>query len=441
MPANRILVDLTTAFDERNTIPHGTTRVERKLIEALARLGRSDIAFCRFDKRAGRFIPLSTAEALAVATTVPVADSRRAARVSTRRYPGVAQLHKLELWFRKSVRDPIRQARSKARIEKTLVDTTAAPDAGIFDQGTILLLPGELQRQDFGLLMSLRRKLNVRLVFVFYDLLDTLTTGDPRLRDPDAADVPGSNFVMREGSLILPISHYSEGELRKYADTHGIALPAIKTIRLGHQIAEASAIDGVDDLIPGQFVLTVGDVNHRKNHSLLTGIWASLARERSTPPIPLVIAGRIGTDGQPLVAAVKSDPAAAAVIRFLSDVDDAKLQWLYRNCRFTLFPSRSEGFGLPVVESFTFGKPCIASNTTSIPEASQGLATHLGPDDAAGWRTAIARLLDDDAALASDKAEIAIRFRLTSWTDTANDVLAAIADELQKPEADGTAGG
>lgn len=434
MISPRIYVDLSTAFAERNRIPHGTTRVERKLIEALARLDRGDIAFCRFDKRASQFLPLSTAEALAAATTVPVADSRRAARVSTRRYPGVAQLHKLEVWFRKRVRDPIRQARSKARIEKALVDTAATPAAtvSIFDEGTILLLPGELQRQDFGLLMSLRRKLNIKLAFVFYDLLDTLTANDPRLRDPDATNIPGSNFVMREASLILPISHYSEGELHKYATAHGVTLPTIKTIRLGHQIAEASAIDGVDGLTPGQFVLTVGDVNHRKNHALLTGIWASLARQRDTPPIPLVIAGRIGTDGQPLVAAVKADPAAAGAIRFLSDVDDAKLQWLYRNCRFTLFPSRSEGFGLPVVESFTFGKPCIASNTTSIPEASQGIATHLGPDDAPAWHSAIERLLDDDAALAQAKADIASRFRLTSWSDTANDVLGAIARELQQ---------
>lgn len=425
MPATRIIVDLTTAFEERSAIPHGTTRVERKLIEALAGLDRSDISFCRFDKRGRRFIPLSTADALAAVTTVAVADPKRAARISTRRSPLIAQLHALEVWFRQSVRDPIRRARSKALINKPAAATS------LFDQGTILLLPGELQRQDFGFLMSLRRNLNVRLAFLFYDLLDTLPAGDPRADDPDAIDIPGSNFVMREASLILPISHYSEGELRKHAAARDLPLPPVRTIRLGHQIADAPATEGVADLTPGQFVLTVGDVTGRKNHRLLTGIWSALARDRRVPPIPLVIAGRIGGDGQPLVAAVKADPAAADATRFLSDVDDAKLQWLYRNCRFTLFPSLSEGFGLPVVESFVFGKPCIASNTTSIPEASQGIATHIDPHDAAAWRRAIEHLLDDDDALARAKADITGRFRLTSWTDTANDVLGAIANELR----------
>lgn len=426
MPATRIIVDLTTAFEERSAIPHGTTRVERKLIEALARLDRSDISFCRFNKRNRQFIPLSTADALAAVTTVAVADPKRAARISTRRLPLIAQLHAFEVWFRKSIRDPIRQARSKALIDKP------AAAMSLFDQGTILLVPGELQRQDFGFLMSLRRNLNVRLAFLFYDLLDTLAASDPRAHDPDAIDIPGSNFIMREASLILPISHYSENALRQHAATRGLTLPPVRTIRLGHQIADTPAIEGVDGLTPGQFALTVGDVTGRKNHKLLIGIWSALARERNAPPIPLVIAGRIGGDGQPLVAAVKADPAAAGVIRFLSDVDDAKLQWLYRNCRFTLFPSLSEGFGLPVVESFVFGKPCIASNATSIPEASQGIATHIDPHDAAAWRRAIEHFLDDDEALARAKTDIASRFRLTSWTDTANDVLGAIADELQR---------
>lgn len=426
MPATRIIVDLTTAFAERSAIPHGTTRVERKLIEAIAKLNRDDISFCRFDKRSRQFVPLSAADALAAVTTVAVADPKRAARVSTRRLPLIAQLHALEVWFRRSVRDPIRRTRSKALIGRPAVTP------GIFDKGAILLLPGELQRQDFGFLMSLRRNLHVRLAFLFYDLLDTLPAGDPRAHDPDAIDIPGSDFVMREASLILPISHYSEGELRRHAATRGLTLPPVRTIRLGHQIADTPAVEGVGGLTPGRFALTVGDVTGRKNHKLLTGIWSALARERSIPPIPLVIAGRIGGDGQPLVAAVKADPAAAGTIRFLSDVDDAKLQWLYRNCRFTLFPSLSEGFGLPVVESFVFGKPCIASNATSIPEASQSIATHIDPHDAAAWRRAIEHLLDDDEALARAKADIASRFRLTSWTDTANDVLGAIADELQR---------
>ena len=297
----------------------------------------------------------------------------------------------------------------------------------IFEPGSVLLLAGELQRQDFGQLMALRRRLDLRLVFVFYDLLGTLSNNDPRALDPNATNIPGTEFILREGALVLPISHYSETELRNHAAKRGISLMPVQTIRLGHLIDDVQDIGSVAGLTAGQFVLSVGDVTHRKNHKLLTDIWSALAGERGTSLIPLVIAGRISTDGQPLAAAIAADAVASKAIRILSDVDDAKLKWLYRNCRFTLFPSFCEGFGLPVAESLAFGKPCIASNATSIPEASQGVALHLDPHDASVWRSAIEEFLDDDAALARLQQDIAMRFRPVSWNQTAEDALLAIS--------------
>lgn len=425
MPSNHIIVDLSTAFEKRTHIPHGTVRVERSLIESLARLERNDISFCRFDLSARRFIGVSRQDALAIATASPIVDASREVRISTRSLPVIAQLHALEVWFRQNVRERIRSLRGE------FIRKTAAGKDSIFEQGSILLLPGELQRQDFKTLTMLKRERGLRIACVLYDVLDTLPGDDPRAHDPDSTDIPGSEFIMR-ADLILPISNYSGNELRKHAESRGVALAPMHTIRLGHQIANLPEVSGVDGLMPGRFVLAVGDVTGRKNQKMLADIWTSFAHERTTAPIPLVVAGRVNIDGPPLLAAVRADPKASSVISFLTDVDDAKLQWLYRNCRFTLFPSFSEGFGLPVVESLAFGKPCIASNTTALPEASQGVAIHIDPHDTTAWRHAIERFLDDDAALEQAKADIANRFRLTSWTDTANDVLDAIAEELQR---------
>lgn len=438
MASTQISVDLTTAYQKQEHLPHGTLRVERKLIEALARLRRDDISFCRFDARSGRMVALSREEALAIATANPAGSVRRQRTFYTRTWPVIASLHKFEVWFRRNVRDAIRrQLRSHAAAAPETVAARAQPingpapveRAGLAPE-SILLLPGELQRQDFSYLIQVRRAQGMRMAIVFYDLLDTLAEHDPRANDPDATDIPGSEFIMREASLILPISDQSGNELRKHAAARGMALPPMRTIRLGHEIADVPPTP-VDGLVPGQFVLSVGDLTGRKNHRLLTDIWTALVHERSLLPIPLVIVGRIAIDGTPLVAAVRSDPKAAAAIRFLPGVDDARLQWLYRNCRFTVFPSFSEGFGLPIVESLAFGKPCIASSTTSLPEASQGAAIHIDPTDARAWQQMIERLLDDDEALARAARDIAARFKIVSWSDTAQDVLAAIAAELQ----------
>jgi glycosyltransferase involved in cell wall biosynthesis len=111
----------------------------------------------------------------------------------------------------------------------------------------------------------------------------------------------------------------------------------------------------------------------------------------------------------------------------LANADDAELRWLYENCRFTVFASHAEGFGLPVAESLARGKACLASNAMSIPEAGQGLAIHLDPTDAAAWRAAAQRLIDDDAELAAREAAVRAQFRVWTWTDTADDALAALA--------------
>lgn len=421
-----LFVDLTTAFQERGRIAHGTVRVERELVGALAEraiASRADLRFCRFDPAAHRFVAVTAEEALAVARAATEPERRRTPRPAWRSHPLMQLGRRLERFVRTEIRDRFRRRR------RAVVEAVVAPMAGaaeIFPAGAWLLLPGELQRHDFAHLIALRRRLGLRLATVFYDLLGTLPPGDPRLDDPDAADLPSSEFILRHAALVLSISRFSADTLAAHAAERGTTLPPLSVIRLGHRLGPAEPdMPPVDGLTPGGYVLTVGDVTGRKNHRLLADIWGTLSRARNGAVPPLVIAGRIGRDGAPLVAAVEADADAAPVVRFLSNVDDRQLRWLYANCRFTVFPSISEGFGLPVVESQALGKACIASTATAIPEASQGAALHLDPTDAAAWRRAIETLLDDDAALARAEAAITEKFRLVGWDDTAADVLTA----------------
>ncbi|MFL9825816.1 glycosyltransferase [Rhodoplanes sp. SY1] len=421
-----LFVDLTTAFQERGRIAHGTVRVERELVGALAEraiAGRDDLRFCRFDRAAHRFVALTAAEALAAVRAPTEPERRRAPRPAWRSHPLMQLGRRLERFVRTAIRDRFRRRR------RAVVEAVVAPIGGaaeIFPEGAWLLLPGELQRHDFAHLIDLRRRRGLRLAMLFYDLLGTLPPGDPRAADPDAADIPSSEFILRHAALVLSISRFSADALVAHAGARGTALPPLSVIRLGHRLAPAAPdLPSVDGLPPGGFVLTVGDVTGRKNQRLLTDIWGDLARARGGRVPPLVIAGRIGHDGAPLVAAVTADRDAAPVVRFLSNVDDGQLRWLYANCRFTVFPSLSEGFGLPVVESLALGKACIASTRTAIPEASQGAALHLDPADTTAWRHAIETLLDDDAARARAEAAITEKFRLVGWDDTAADVLAA----------------
>ena len=100
---------------------------------------------------------------------------------------------------------------------------------------------------------------------------------------------------------------------------------------------------------------------------------------------------------------------------------------LYAGCLFTVYPSFFEGWGLPVTESLSFGKPCLISNRTSLPEAGGKLARCLDPDDLNAWYSAIRGLLEDRAELACWAARIRRDYRATAWSDSVDALLAGLA--------------
>ena len=407
-----LFVDVTTTWQERGRHPHGTTRVERGLVAALARQSDGDVVFFRRD--GASFVPISHDDALSAANAPTTGDLGRQPQPDWWRHPLVLRARAL---------------RRRLRVPGRALPPAPPPSAPIdpFVPGAALLFLGEHDRHDFARLVALKREKRLRLAFVFYDLLRVLDDHDPRLRDPAATNLPQTDFIVREAALVLPISRFSADELRRYCARRLTPGPLVAPIRLAGAVP-AGAGQPVAGLAPGGFVLSVGDVVHRKNHTLLAEVWTRLGE---AAPL-LVIAGRVDREGDALAARVRRDPLLRRRLRILPDVGDEALIWLYRNCRYTLFPSLLEGFGLPVAESLSVGKVCLASTAAAIPEAGQGAAIGLDPLVPAAWEDAVMRL-SDDAALQLAEGAVNGVFHPVSWDDTALDVLAAIGSGKLAP--------
>jgi hypothetical protein len=420
---SRLYVDITTAFQEQGRIAHGTTRVECGVVAGLAAMNVPNLQFCRYERASGRFVGVPREEAMRVAMTDGAPEARRDPAPTWRLHPLLQAGKRIEKWARQNIRAPLRAGTRQRHIE-----TTPQPrqDDSLFASGATLFIPGELQRHDFAMLMALKRRLALRLAFVFYDLLGVLPAGDPRLRDPLASDLPSSDFIMREAGVVLSISSYSRSALLEHIASRGFDAPPIEVIRLGHFVRSAAAdVAAPDGLRPGTFVLAVGDVVPRKNHALLLNAWRALMARPGTDVRPLVIAGRVGTDGAAFARDIAADPAIAQKIRIFSNADDRMLGWLYANCLFTVFPSLVEGYGLPVSESLAAGKVCVASSATAVPEAGQGLGVHLDPNDLHAWVAQIGRLMTDPAELRRQEQHIT-GFRAVAWSDTAAEILTSL---------------
>lgn len=149
------------------------------------------------------------------------------------------------------------------------------------------------------------------------------------------------------------------------------------------------------DLAPGRFFLTVGTIEPRKNQRLLARAYAAYAKAVADP-LPLVFAGGRGW----LMDDFQRELAALGIERrvvMAGYVGDAELGWLYANCRANFYPSRFEGFGLPVLEAMQRGAACVVSDSSSLPEVAGDAAILLSPEDEAGWTRAFADLAADDA--------------------------------------------
>ena len=178
--------------------------------------------------------------------------------------------------------------------------------------------------------------------------------------------------------------------------------------------------------LPPRYVLYVSTIELRKNHRLLVRVWQRLLERHGTNLVPnLVFAGKIGWLVDDLLNDLEASDYLNGKIILLRSLSDAELQQAYRSCLFTVFPSLSEGWGLPIVESLAHGKFCVASNHTSIPEAGGSLIDYFDPLNEDDALAKIERPLIDPGYLAAREAQLRAEYRVRTWGECVHALIAA----------------
>jgi len=111
-------------------------------------------------------------------------------------------------------------------------------------------------------------------------------------------------------------------------------------------------------------------------------------------------------------------------VRFPGVVDDDRLIELYRQAALFVFPSRYEGFGLPVLEAMACGCPTISSNASSLPEVAGDAALLVDPSDVEGFTKEVQRVLSDQDLARDLRAKGPVRAAQFSWDRTAREMIA-----------------
>ncbi len=127
--------------------------------------------------------------------------------------------------------------------------------------------------------------------------------------------------------------------------------------------------------IPEHFLLMVGTIEPRKNH---LNVLRALSALRAGDRLPLVIAGRPGWGYEPTLARARQ-MEADGLVHVLEYVPEPVLPSLYASAVAVLYPSWTEGFGLPILEAFAAGTPVITGTSPALREVAGSLATFVDP--------------------------------------------------------------
>jgi glycosyltransferase involved in cell wall biosynthesis len=190
---------------------------------------------------------------------------------------------------------------------------------------------------------------------------------------------------------------------------HGAGRPPDTPPAPAEALRERFALDG------RRIVLAVGAIRPHKNQRVLVEALPQLPQD-----VALVLAGR-PEHGSDALQERAAELGVADRLQITGYLDDADLEGLWREAACFAFPTRGEGFGLPLVEAMQRGLPVACSDIPVLREVSGGLAHHFDPDDPSAAARAVRAALDDRAA-ASRGPEHARRF---SWAACARGTYAA----------------
>lgn len=219
-------------------------------------------------------------------------------------------------------------------------------------------------------------------------------------------------LALRRADAVVTVSEASARDIRRFFP--GLKA-AVDVIPLGiDHLPIPERILPPDQRDP--YILFVGNAKPYKNLDNVVRCFDLLTREAPFGDWRLRIPGR-PDNNRDVVGRVVDQLPCRDRVDWLGSVSDTALGMLYAHASLLLFPSRYEGFGLPVLEAMWHGTPVVTSTTSSLPEVAGDCAVLVDPENVPAMVDACRGLLLDPRKLADLAARGVERARGYRWED------------------------
>jgi len=230
---------------------------------------------------------------------------------------------------------------------------------------------------------------------------------------PDTVDGPNALFLRREvrksvemSDLVTALTSTMADDIAEHyliarAKVHIVGCGTDRRRFYKRSDREVSAVTRAHGVF-GDYVITVGNIEPRKNQVRLVDAFCALPREL-TDPLTLVLVGAGAWNEALIHARVDSALAAGFKVKLLlGSVSDDDLPALYSGARCSVFISVYEGFGMPPLESMACQTPVVSSSRSVMPEVAGGAALLVDPLDPASITAGLEQMLRLDPVARQD---------------------------------------
>ena len=251
----------------------------------------------------------------------------------------------------------------------------------------------------------------VRPIFMVHDLIP-LTHPQFCRAGEDAKHLQRLHNCVRSAAGVICNSEATLAGLMRFCLEQDWKVPPTKVALLATELPVVTS--GAPFLSHPYFVF-VSTIEPRKNHLMLLHLWEKLALRLGAQTPKLVLIGQRGWHYDAVINLLETSPLLKGVVLEVSSCSDIEMVNYLQHSRAMLFPSFTEGFGMPVAEALTLGVPVIASDLPVFKEFSGDVPDYIDVLDEAAWSAMICDYAEPESVTRAQQLTRLKGFKAPTW--------------------------